>query len=36
VFTDGSVHAINYDIDPMTFDRLGDRRDGDPFDLSSL
>jgi prepilin-type N-terminal cleavage/methylation domain-containing protein/prepilin-type processing-associated H-X9-DG protein len=36
VFVDGSVHTINYDIDPLTFDRLGDRRDGEPVDLSNL
>jgi prepilin-type processing-associated H-X9-DG protein len=36
VFVDGSVHTINYDIDPLTFDRLGDRRDGEPVDLSRL
>jgi prepilin-type N-terminal cleavage/methylation domain-containing protein/prepilin-type processing-associated H-X9-DG protein len=36
VFADGSVHTINYEIDPLTFDRLGDRRDGEPVDLSNL
>ncbi|MDZ4659303.1 MAG: DUF1559 domain-containing protein [Bythopirellula sp.] len=36
VFADGSVHGINYDIDPTTFDRLGDREDGEVVDLSQL
>jgi prepilin-type N-terminal cleavage/methylation domain-containing protein len=35
-FVDGSVHSINYDIDPTTFDRLGDRRDGEVVDTSNL
>lgn len=35
-FGDGSVHSINYDIDPTLFNDLGDRRDGDTVDLSSL
>jgi hypothetical protein len=25
---DASVHSISYDIDPVTHERLGDRRDG--------
>ena len=36
VFGDGSVHTINYEIDPVLFDRLGDRRDGETVDLSRL
>lgn len=36
VFVDGSVHTIAYEIDPMTFDNLGDRRDGEVIDMSSL
>ena len=28
VFADGSVHRIAYDVDPVTFNLLGDRRDG--------
>ncbi|HEX3600732.1 MAG TPA: DUF1559 domain-containing protein [Lacipirellulaceae bacterium] len=35
-FGDGSVHSINYEIDPKLFNDLGDRRDGDTVDLSSL
>jgi hypothetical protein len=27
---DASVRSISYDIDPVTHERLGDRRDGDP------
>ena len=36
VFADGSVHAIQYDIDPYVFDRLGDREDGQIVDMSQL
>lgn len=36
VFADGSVHTISYDIDPITFDNLGDRQDGQIVDLSVL
>jgi prepilin-type processing-associated H-X9-DG protein len=35
-FGDGSVHTINYDVDPVLFDRLGDRRDGEAVDLSQI
>jgi prepilin-type N-terminal cleavage/methylation domain-containing protein/prepilin-type processing-associated H-X9-DG protein len=35
-FGDGSVHTISYDIDPVMFDRLGDRRDGEALDTSAL
>jgi prepilin-type N-terminal cleavage/methylation domain-containing protein len=35
-FADGSVRTIQYDIDPLLFNRLGHRSDGDPVDLSSL
>jgi len=31
VFADGSVHVIDYTIDPNVFDYLGDRRDGQPI-----
>jgi len=34
VFADGSVHSINYDIDPQVFDNLGDRRDGAVVDFA--
>ncbi len=36
VFADGSVHPINYDIDPYIFDRLGDREDGELIDHSQF
>lgn len=29
VYTDGSVHRVAYDIDPIVFNLLGDRRDGE-------
>lgn len=31
-FADGSVHHLNYDIDPETFNRLGHRSDGEVID----
>lgn len=36
VFCDGSVHSINYDIDPMTHRNLANRRDGNVVDSGSL
>jgi prepilin-type N-terminal cleavage/methylation domain-containing protein len=36
VFCDGSVHMIKYEIDPIVFDNLGDRRDGEAIDSSAL
>jgi prepilin-type processing-associated H-X9-DG protein len=36
VFADGSVHTINYDIDYVIFNRMGDRADGEMVDMSSL
>ncbi len=36
VFCDGSVHAINYDISPIAWQRLCSRNDGQPADLSSV
>jgi prepilin-type N-terminal cleavage/methylation domain-containing protein/prepilin-type processing-associated H-X9-DG protein len=35
-FCDGSVHMIKYEIDPVVFDNLGDRRDGEAIDSSAL
>ena len=35
-FGDGSVHTISYDVDPILFNRLGDRRDGEVIDTSGL
>ena len=36
VYADGSVHAINYDVDPVLFNRLAARNDGEVIDTSSL
>jgi prepilin-type N-terminal cleavage/methylation domain-containing protein/prepilin-type processing-associated H-X9-DG protein len=35
-FGDGSVRTINYDVDPVVFDRIGDRRDGEVVDQSQI
>ena len=35
-FGDGSVRTISYDVDPILFNRLGDRRDGEMADTSGL
>jgi prepilin-type processing-associated H-X9-DG protein len=35
-FGDGSVRSINYDVDPVVFDHIGDRRDGEVVDLSQI
>jgi prepilin-type N-terminal cleavage/methylation domain-containing protein/prepilin-type processing-associated H-X9-DG protein len=36
VFADGAVHHISYDIDYVTFNRLGHRADGEVVDMSKL
>jgi len=36
LFGDGSVRGINYNIDAVTFNRLGDRMDGNVIDTSKL
>ncbi len=36
VFADGSVHTINYDIDPQVFDNVGDRQDSAVLDFAEL
>ena len=33
---DGSVHMLSYDIDPTTYTRLANRRDGEAIDTSGL
>ena len=35
-FADGSVRLLNYDVDIILFNNLGDRRDGEVVDLSTL
>jgi prepilin-type processing-associated H-X9-DG protein len=36
VFCDGSVHTISYDVDPVSFGRLGPIADGEVVDMSSF
>ena len=36
VFADGSVHVISYEIDPMLFNYLGDRMDGQAISLDNI
>lgn len=36
VFADGSVHSISYDIDPIIFNYLGNRKDGEVIDDTLL
>lgn len=35
-FCDGSVKLMSYDIDPVTHERLANRKDGEPIDQSKL
>jgi prepilin-type N-terminal cleavage/methylation domain-containing protein/prepilin-type processing-associated H-X9-DG protein len=35
-YADGSVHSINYDVDPVLFNRLAARNDGEVIDTSAL
>lgn len=36
VFCDGSVHFVNFDMDPINHRRLGNRQDGETVDASAL
>ncbi len=36
VFADGSVHTIGYEIDPVAFNRLGAKDDGEVVDFQSV
>jgi prepilin-type N-terminal cleavage/methylation domain-containing protein len=36
VFADGSIHTLNYDIDPVVFDALATRAGGEVVDTSTL
>ena len=36
VFCDGSVHTITYDVDALTFLRLGPIDDGEVVDMTEL
>jgi prepilin-type N-terminal cleavage/methylation domain-containing protein len=36
VFADGAVHSIRYDVDPLVFDRIGNREDAQVVDLEQL
>jgi prepilin-type N-terminal cleavage/methylation domain-containing protein len=35
VFADGSVHTVNYDVDPLVFNSLGTRAGGEIYDTSN-
>lgn len=36
VFADGAVHSIRYEVDPIVFDRIGNREDAQLVDLDQL
>ena len=36
VYADGAVHGVSYDVDPVMFNRLGHRADGETVELSQL
>lgn len=36
LFGDGSIHALSFNIDPLTFNRLGDCTDGNVIDSSQV
>ncbi len=36
VFGDGAIHTLSFGIDPVLFNRLGDRRDGQTVDMEKL
>lgn len=36
VFVDGSVHTISYEIDPVAFNRLGAKNDGQLIDMQAV
>ncbi|MCA9258485.1 MAG: DUF1559 domain-containing protein, partial [Planctomycetales bacterium] len=33
VYADGSVHQVSFDVDPLVWNALGDRDDGESYEL---